>query len=174
VWGWIVCQRVFLKKCWMRCLFCFDGIDICLGSSITDRKESICVHTGGPVHIYVILSLSTIRVNRNTMVMGPQQEEDRVGRIVMQVHQDWSDVHYMLRCDPQVVWQVYVCTIHLDWLVFEVVADTKITMMWFFVDERNEEKLDNYRSKDILCCSLQAKQDKSHSCRWLHTLCDPR
>jgi len=72
----------------MRCLFCFDGIDICLGSSITDRKESICVHTGGPVHIYVILSLSTIRVNRNTMVMGPQQEEDRVGRIVMQVHQD--------------------------------------------------------------------------------------
>jgi len=87
------------------------------------------------LYTYVILSLSTIRVNRNTMVMGPreeEEEEDRVGCIVIEVHQDSSDVHYMLRCDPQVVWQVYVCTIHLDWLVFEVVADTKVTMMWFF------------------------------------------
>ena len=118
-----------------RCLICFDDIDICLGSSIpvrlqTEKKVFVSILVN--LYTYVILSLSTVRVNRNTMVMGPREEEDRVGRIAMEVHQDSSDVHYMLRCDPQVVWQVYVCTIHLDWLVFEVVADTKVTMMWFF------------------------------------------
>lgn len=82
---------------------------------------------------YVIL-LPTIRMNCNTVVIGSQEEKDRVGRIVMPVHQDSSDVHYMLRCDPQVVWQVYVCTSYLDWLVFEVGADIKITMMWFFCE----------------------------------------
>jgi len=119
-----------------RCLICFDDIDICLGSSIpvrlqTEKKVFVSILVN--LYTYVILSLSTVRVNRNTMVMGPrEEEEDRVGCIVIEVHQDSSDVHYMLRCDPQVVWQVYVCTIHLDWLVFEVVADTKVTMMWFF------------------------------------------
>jgi len=132
-------KRVSLKKYWkywMRCLICFDDIDICLGSSIpvrlqTEKKVFVSILVN--LYTYVILSLSTVRVNRNTMVMGPrEEEEDRVGCIVIEVHQDSSDVHYMLRCDPQVVWQVYVCTIHLDWLVFEVVADTKVTMMWFF------------------------------------------
>jgi len=80
------------------------------------------------LYTHVILSLPTSRVNRNTMVIGPREEEegeDRVGHIVMQVHRDSSDVHYMLKCDPQVVWQVYVCTSYLDWLVFEAGADTK-------------------------------------------------